>query len=167
MRAIEIQWLENGGNPNELYESINEGNSKTPTGAKFNEILKKKASGGSVSIGEWIQAAISAVFGKKYDPTTGKITGNNSGIGIDPATDAAGAAASAPWWATLIAGIVTTLGLAAIGGATPAPGEIIDNQGGGQGGEGTQSNFAQSGLLPILLIGGAAAAYYFYSNKKK
>jgi hypothetical protein len=166
MRAIEIQWLENGGNPNELYESINEGNSKTPTGAKFNEILKKKASGGSVSVGEWIQAAISAVFGKKYDPSTGKITGSDIGIGQDPGT-AGAAVASAPWWATLIAGVVTTLGLAAIGGASPAPGEIIDNQGGGQGGEGTQSNFAQSGLLPILLIGGAAAAYFILKPSKK
>lgn len=164
MRSIEIQWLENGGNPNELYESINEGNSKTPTGAKFNEILKKKAAGGSVSIGEWIQAAISAVFGKKYDPATGKITGNGGGIGLDPATDAAGAAASAPWWATLVAGIITTLGLAAIGGANPAPGEMppAGNGGGNDGGSGTGS-----ALLPILLIGGAGVAAYFYFNKKK
>jgi hypothetical protein len=163
MRSIEIQWLENGGNPNELYESINEGNSKTPTGAKFNEILKKKAAGGSVSIGEWIQAAISAVFGKKYDPATGKILG--TGIGIDPATDAAGAAASAPWWATLIAGVVTTLGLAAIGGANPAPGEIppADNGGGNNGG----GSGASSALLPILLIGGAAAAYFILKPGKK
>lgn len=163
MRAIEIQWLENGGNPYELYESINEGNSKTPTGAKFNEILKKKAAGGSVSIGEWIQAAISAVFGKKYDPATGKILG--TGIGLDPATDAAGAAASAPWWATLIAGIVTTLGLAAIGGANPAPGEIQPPAGGG-GNDGGGSG-AGSALLPILLIGGAAAAYFILKPGKK
>jgi hypothetical protein len=164
MRAIEIQWLENGGNPNELYESINEGNSKTPTGAKFNEILKKKASGGSVSIGEWIQAAISAVFGKKYDPTTGKITGSDSGIGLDPATDAAGAAASAPWWATLIAGVVTTLGLAAIGGANPAPGEIPPAGGGNDGGN---NGGGRSALLPVLLIGGAAAAYFLLKPSKK
>jgi hypothetical protein len=162
MRAIEIQWLENGGNPNELYESINEGNSKTPTGAKFNEILKKKASGGSVSIGEWIQAAISAVFGKKYDPSTGKITGG--GINGEPATDAAGAAASAPWWATLIAGVVTTLGLAAIGGANPAPGETPH---GGGGGNNNNEGSGRSALLPILLIGGAAAAYFILKPSKK
>jgi hypothetical protein len=162
MRAIEIQWLENGGNPNELYESINEGNSKTPTGAKFNEILKKKASGGSVSIGEWIQAAISALFGKKYDPATGKILG--TGIGQDPAT---GAAASAPWWATLIAGIVTTLGLAAIGGANPAPGEIPPGGNGGGNDGGNDGGGGRSALLPILLIGGAAAAYFILKPSKK
>jgi len=166
MRAIEIQWLENGGNPNELYESINEGNTKTPTGAKFNEILKKKASGGSVSVGEWIQAAISAVFGKKYDPSTGKITGNNSGIGLDPATDAAGAAASAPWWAVLIGGIITTLGTAYITqSANPAPGEIPPaGNGGGNDGGGSGTG---SALLPILLIGGAAAAYFILKPSKK
>jgi hypothetical protein len=164
MRAIEIQWLENGGNPNELYESINEGNSKTPTGAKFNEILKKKASGGSVSVGEWIQAAISAVFGKKYDPSTGKITGSDSGIGQDPAS-AGAAVASAPWWATLIAGVVTTLGLAAIGGANPAPGEIPPaGNGGGNDGGGSGS---RSMLLPIILVGGAAAAYFILKPSKK
>lgn len=161
MRAIEIKWLENGGNPYELYESINEGNKKTPTGAKFNEILKKKAAGGSVSVGEWIQAAISALFGKKYDPATGKILG--TGIGQDPAT---GAAASAPWWATLVAGIVTTLGLAAIGGANPAPGEIQPPAGNGGGNDGSGSG-ARSALLPILLIGGAAAAYFILKPGKK
>jgi len=164
MRSIEIQWLENGGNPNELYESITEGNSKTPTGAKFNEILKKKASGGSVSVGEWIQAAISAVFGRKYDPATGKITGG--GIAGEPATDAAGAAASAPWWAVLIGGIITTLGTAYITqSANPAPGEIPPaGNGGGNDGGGSGTG---SALLPILLIGGAAAAYFILKPSKK
>jgi hypothetical protein len=161
MRSIEIQWLENGGNPNELYESITEGNSKTPTGAKFNEILKKKAAGGSVSVGEWIQAAISALFGKKYDPSTGKILG--TGIGQDPAT---GAAASAPWWAVLIGGIITTLGTAYITqSANPAPGEIPPaGNGGGNDGSGSGTG---SALLPILLIGGAAAAYFILKPSKK
>jgi len=101
---------------------------------------------------------------KKYNEATGAITG-------EPASTTAVAVTTAPWWATMISGIVTTLGLAYITqSASAAPGETvadINNQGGGQGGEGTASKFAQSGLLPILLIGGAAAAYYFYSNKKK
>jgi len=162
MRSIEMNWLENGGNPNELYESISEGAKKTPTGAKFNEILKKKATGGSVSIGEWIQAAISAVFGKKYDPATGKILG--TGIGLDPATDAAGAAASAPWWATLIASTVTTLGLAYItNSASPAPGETAtDASSGANDGATTGSK-----IVPLLLLGGAGIAAYYYFNKKK
>lgn len=163
MRAIEINWLENGGNPNELYESIAEGARKTPTGAKFNEILKKKATGGSVSIGEWIQAAISALFGRKYDPATGKIVG--TGIGQDPAT---GAAASAPWWATLIASTVTTLGLAYITqSANPAPGEQGGGGNNGGGGNDGSGSGAGSALLPVLLIGGAAAAYFILKPGKK
>ena len=163
MRAIEMNWLENGGNPNELYESISEGARKTPTGAKFNEILKKKAAGGSVSIGEWIAAAVSALFGRKYDAATGKIVG--TGIGQDPAT---GAAASAPWWAVLISTTVITLGTAYITQtANPAPGEQGgggDNNGGGNDGGGSG---ARSALLPILLIGGAAAAYFILKPGKK
>jgi hypothetical protein len=164
MRSIELQWLIKGGNPNELYESISEGATKTPTGAYFNKLMKMKAGGYTPNVAQWIAAAVSAVFGKKYNESTGAITG-------EPASTTAVAVTTAPWWATMIGGIVTTLGLAYITqSASAAPGETvadINNQGGGQGGEGTQSNFAQSGLLPILLIGGAAAAYYFYSNKKK
>ena len=163
MRAIEMNWLENGGNPNELYESISEGAKKTPTGAKFNEILKKKAAGGSVSIGEWIAAAVSALFGRKYDAATGKIVG--TGIGQDPAT---GAAASAPWWAVLISTTVITLGTAYITQtANPAPGEQGgggNNNGGGNDGSGSGTG---SALLPILLIGGAAAAYFILKPGKK
>jgi len=164
MRSIELQWLNKGGNPNELYESISEGASKTPTGAYFNKLMKMRAGGYTPNVAQWIAAAVSAVFGKKYNESTGAITG-------EPASTTAVAVTTAPWWATMISGIVTTLGLAYITQtANPAPGENvtdINNQGGGQGGEGTGSKFAQSGLLPILLIGGAAAAYYFYSNKKK
>jgi hypothetical protein len=164
MRSIEINWLENGGNPNEYYESISEGAKKTPTGAKFNEILKKKAAGGSVSVGEWIQAAISAVFGKKYDPATGKILG--TGIGLDPATDAAGAAASAPWWAVLLASTVTTLGLAYItNSAAAAPGETAtDASSGANNGGGASTG---SKIVPLLLLGGAGIAAYYYLTKKK
>lgn len=163
MRAIEINWLENGGNPNELYESIAEGAKKTPTGAKFNEILKKKAAGGSVSIGEWIQAAISALFGRKYDPATGKIVG--TGIGQDPAT---GAAASAPWWATLIASTVTTLGLAYITqSANPAPGEQGGGGNNGGGGNDGSGSGTSSKIVPLLLLGGAGIAAYYYLTKKK
>ena len=163
MRAIEMAWLNKGGNPNELYHSITDGASKTPVGAYFNKLMKMKASGYDPNIAQWIAAAVSAVFGKKYNPTTG-------GISQEPATTTGVATATAPWWGAMIGSIVTTLGLAYItASANPAPGEDIStiyNQGGGQGGEGTQSNFAQSGLLPVLLIGGAAAAYFYFTKKK-
>ena len=158
MRAIELQWLNKGGNPNELYESISEGAKKTPTGAYFNKLLKMKAGGYSPNPAQWIAAAISALFGKKYNEATGAISG-------EPATTTAAVVATAPWWATTVAGIITTLGVAYITStASPAPGEIPDAT--------TSSDVppaprAGSRLLPILLLGGAGVAAYYYLNKKK
>ena len=164
-RSIEMQWLVKGGNPDDLRVAFQEGNTKTPTGAYFNQLLQKRASGQSVTVPQWLQGAISALFGKKYDPSTGQITGG-VGIGADPATDTAAVVASAPWWAVMVSGIVTTLGLAYITkGATAAPGENTTNTG-----SGTDQNTppsTSSALLPVLLIGGAAAAYYLYTKKKK
>lgn len=159
MRSIELQWLNKGGNPNELYESIAEGASKTPTGAYFNKLLKMKASGYNPNIAQWIAAAVSAVFGKKYNPTTGAITG-------EPATTTAVAVSTAPWWGAMIGSIITTLGLAYItGSAAAAPGEDITTD--TTSTTTTTTTSTGSTILPIILIGGAAAAAYFYFNKKK
>jgi hypothetical protein len=160
MRAIELQWLNKGGNPNELYESISEGASKTPTGAYFNKLMKMKASGYTPNPAQWIAAAVSALFGKKYNESTGAITG-------EPASTTATVVATAPWWATTVAGIVTTLGVAYItSNVNSAPGENIttDNTtNNNTGGAAPRSN----ALLPILLIGGAAAAYFILKPSKK
>jgi hypothetical protein len=159
MRAIELQWLNKGGNPNELYESIAEGASKTPTGAYFNKLLKMKASGYTPNVAQWIAAAVSAVFGKKYNETTGAITG-------EPATTTAVAVSTAPWWGAMIGSIITTLGLAYItGSAAAAPGEDITTD--TTSTTNTTTTSTGSTILPIILIGGAAAAAYFYFNKKK
>jgi hypothetical protein len=158
MRAIELSWLNKGGNPNELYESISEGATKTPVGAYFNKLMQMKANGYDPNLAQWIAAAVSAVFGKKYNATTGAITG-------EPATTTAVAVSTAPWWGAMIGSIVTTLGLAYITrGATPAPGEDITTTT-----DTTTTTTTSSGstILPIILIGGAAAAAYFYFNKKK
>jgi len=165
-RSIEIDWFEKGGNPNELLESIQEGNTKTPTGAYWNEVMRRKAAGENITIGQWIKAGISAVFGKKYDEATGKITGNDLAIGGEPVTDTAAVVSSAPWWAVTVSGIITTLGLALINkGSNPAPGEDINNGGGGNNGGGDDKG-TNSMLLPILLVGGAAAAYFIFAKKK-
>jgi len=166
MRAIELNWLNKGGNPNELYESISEGATKTPTGKYFNKLMKMKAGGYNPNPAQWIAAGVSALFGKKYNEATGQITG-------EPVSTTAVAVATAPWWAATVAGIITTLGgayiVAKVGGpndipgATP-PGGDGGNNGGGNGGGGTGSG---SRLLPLLLIGGAGVAAYFYFNKKK
>jgi hypothetical protein len=158
MRAIEMQWLNKGGNPNELYESISEGASKTPTGAYFNKLMKMRAGGYTPNVAQWIAAGVSAVFGKKYNEATGAITG-------EPASSTAVAVTTAPWWAALVGSIVTTLGVAYITTtASAAPGEaplVTD----------TNTNLNQprtgSALLPIILVGGAAAAYFLLKPSKK
>jgi hypothetical protein len=163
MRSIELQWLIKGGNPNELYESISEGASKTPTGAYFNKLMKMKAGGYNPNVAQWIAAAVSAVFGKKYNEATGAITG-------EPASTTAVAVSTAPWWGAMIGSIITTLGLAYItGSAAPAPGEVPPADGGADGGNngGGSGSSTSKALLPILLIGGAAAAYFILKPSKK
>jgi hypothetical protein len=168
VRKIELNWLNKGGNPNELYESITEGSTKTPTGLKFYSVLQTLSSGGSVSLGDYIAAAISALFGKKYNPATGAITG--TGIMGEPATTTTAVVTSAPWWQAAIKEITIALGTAYInrGGAgtraaageipTTPTGPITPDTGAGEG--------ARRNLTPILLIGGAAAALYFITKKK-
>jgi hypothetical protein len=164
-RAIEIDWFEKGGNPNELLESIQEGNTKTPTGAYFNKLMQMKAGGYSPNVAQWIAACISVLFGKKYNESTGQITGNDLPIGGEPVTDTAAVVSSAPWWAVTVSGIITTLGLAFINkGSNPAPGEDINNN--NQGDQGGNDGGTNSMLLPILLVGGAAAAYFIFAKKK-
>lgn len=163
-RAIELEFFQKGGNPNDLRQAFEEGNTKTPTGAYFNQLMKDKAAGKDVKLTQWIKGAISLLFGKKYNESTGEITGAGLGIG-DPATAAAGTG-SAAIWASMIGTVVTTLGTALIAAkVNPASGEtptgpITPDTGAGAG-EGLRKN-----LTPILLIGGAAAALYFITKKK-
>jgi hypothetical protein len=166
MRGIEIDWLKKGGNPYELYESIDEGNKKTPTGAYFNKLMRMKAGGYNPNPAQWIAAGVSALFGKKYNETTGKITGSNMGIGQDPVSTTL-VIGSAPWWAVTIGGFVTTLGLGYLATKTPPAtnedypgGPDTDNSGGGGGNDDKKTS-----LLPILLVGGAAAAYFIFKKK--
>jgi len=156
MRAIELQWLNKGGNPNELYESISEGASKTPTGAYFNKLMKMKAGGYSPNPAQWIAAAVSALFGKKYNEATGAISL------VEPASGTTTVVATAPWWGAMIGTIITTLGLAYIqGSAAPAPGETATDT--------TTPTTPTTGsrVLPLLLLGGAGIAAYYYLTKKK
>jgi hypothetical protein len=157
MRSIELQWLNKGGNPNELYESISEGASKTPTGAYFNKLMKMKAGGYTPNPAQWIAAAVSALFGKKYNEATGAITG-------EPASTTATVVATAPWWGAMLGSIITTLGLAYItGSASPAPGETTPST------DTTPTTDTTTGskIVPLLLLGGAGIAAYYYLTKKK
>lgn len=162
-RAIELEFLQKGGNPNELRQAFEEGNTKTPTGAYFNQLMKDRAAGKDVKLTQWIKGAISLLFGKKYNESTGEITGAGLGIG-DPVTAAAGTG-SAAIWASMIGTVVTTLGTALIAAkVNPASGETptgpVTPSTGSDAGAGTRN------LTPILLIGGAAAALYFITKKK-
>jgi len=159
-RELELLWLQKGGNPDELRIAFQEGNTKTPTGYQFHQILLKQKAGQSVSTGEWIAAGVSAVFGKKYDPATGKITGGS--IGAFGADDAAEVAATAAVWIPIIREVVGILADAFRPAPTqPDPGDQGGNNGGNNDGGSTSSM-----LLPILLVGGAAAAYFIFAKKK-
>jgi hypothetical protein len=169
-RDIELDYLSKGGNPDEMRVAFQEGNTKTPTGAYFNKLMKMKAGGYDPNVAQWIAAGVSVLFGKKYDPNTGKITGSNAGIGIEPASGSASLLAGAPVWAKLTAYVVGTIGSAyVVAKVTSSPGEDITvvtppPTGGGNdsGGSGSRSM-----LLPIILVGGAAAAYFLLKPSKK
>ena len=154
-RAMELLWLQKGGNPDDLRVAFQEGNSKTPTGAKFNEVLKKAKAGQSISVGEAIAAAVSALFGKKYDPATGKV------IGATGADELPTIIATAPVWLPILREVVSILGSAFnTGSAQPAPGENTTT-------DTTTTTTAGSKIVPILLLGGAGIAAYYYLTKKK
>jgi hypothetical protein len=92
------------------------------------------------------------------------------GIGVDPVTDTAAAVSSAPWWATMVSGIIGTLGTAYIVAKVgEAPGETNLPPDGTGDGSNNQNNQPGTGsmLLPILLVGGAAAAYFILKPSKK
>lgn len=154
-RALELVWLQKGGNPDDLRVAFQEGNSKTPTGAKFNEVLKKYKAGQSVSTGDAIAGAVSALFGKKYDPSTGKV------IGATGADELPTLLATAPVWIPILREVVAILGDSLnFGSSRPAVDESNTQNTGNQ-------NAIQSGskaLIPILLIGGAAAAYFIFKK---
>jgi len=165
-RAIELEFLEKGGNPDEMRIAFQEGNGKTPTGAYFNKLMQMKAGGYNPNVAQWIAACISVLFGKKYNESTGQITGNDTGIGQEPVSTAV-ALTTAQVWAAMVGTVVTTLGIAFINkGANPATGEsnLPPDQSGDQSNSSTGTG---SMLLPILLVGGAAAAYFIFKPGKK
>lgn len=176
-RQIEIDWLEQGGNPNELLESIIEGNKKTPTGRYFNKLMKMAADGLRPNPAQYIAAGVSVLFGKKYNESTGAITGMGTGIGTGEPVTTTGTVATAPWWAPHVTKVVIILGKTAIlASAGLAVSETFSEDGSSNGGSrppgtpppggdetGDGSENEQSALntyLPLIVIGGAAAAYF-------
>jgi hypothetical protein len=169
-RDIELDYLSKGGNPDEMRVAFQEGNTKTPTGAYFNKLMKMRAGGYDPNVAQWIAAGVSVLFGKKYDPNTGKITGSNAGIGVEPASGSASLLAGAPVWAKLTAYVVGTIGSAyVVAKVTSSPGEditVVTPSPTGNENQNTGSSTSRA-LLPVLLIGGAAAAYFLLKPSKK
>jgi hypothetical protein len=100
------------------------------------------------------------MFGKKYDPATGKITGAN--IGATGADDIPLWITTAPVWIPILKEVVGILRDAFKPGNTmPDPTDNTNNNNNNQQGS------TSSMLLPIILVGGAAAAYFIFAGKKK
>jgi hypothetical protein len=169
MRAIEMKWLKAGGNPNELYEAIDKGATKTPRGKKFQQLMQKVASGQSLRPDQWIVAVMSAGFGKRISGT---------GIMGEPVTDTAAATASSSIWIPLLTGFLTSLGTAIVAAIASkvAPAEDETNSSdGGTPPPAPSGTPGEEGLNPpkmstttIILIGAAVAVgAYLYFKKKK
>jgi len=165
-RTIELEWLKKGGNPNDLYNAINEGKSKTPTGRKFYELYLKSAKGEKISVSEWVSLVFSGLFGKKYEGET---------ISGEPVSTTATAAATASTWIPIIKALVTILGttyltltqVKAINDQTAMAEEA--NKAAIEASR-QQAQPSQPTKINPLIIGGVIAglaAIYFVTKKKK
>lgn len=165
-RQIELNWLENGGNPNELYDAMNKGQSKSPKGKKFAELMAKKAKGESLRPDQWIGALISALFGKRY-------SGQGLGTG-EPVTTTAVITTSASFWTPILTKMAVAIGAAittaiiakvapsadeTTGGGTPG-GTLTVTPGGAE---------APKNKTTLYIVGGVAAlaALWYFTKKKK
>lgn len=165
MRNIETEWLEKGGNPNELYDAISKGAGKNPKGKKFAEILVKASKGDKPNVKDWVLGSISALFGKRY---TGKI----SGIRIGSAGAETPVILSAAYWTPILTKMMYAVGasiaLAVTTKVFPSADEEQqqDEDGGGGGDEPKDDEGKKSSTTTYLLLGGAAIAAYFLLKKK-
>lgn len=163
LRDIELKWLEQGGNPNELYDAFNKGYTKQPKGKKFGELLQKAASGQKPGPGAWIAGILSAVFGKRYE---------GEKIGEPVATTTAAAGSSSVWVPmiqTMLKIIGTGIATAIVSKVAPAPNEPTDTQI-EQIPEGPTPGPTAGANKTLLIVGGLAAAgalIYFVTRKKK
>jgi len=168
MRKIETEWLEKGGNPNELYDSIAKGATKKPKGKKFGELLNATSRGDKPSVKDWLVAVISAVFGKRYNPDT-------KSIGMTGA-ELLAAITSSTIWTQTTSTIAVAVGAAISGAIIKAIAPSADEETSGSGDDSGSSGSGggtpptptgeQSSTTTYLLLGGAAIAAYFLLKKK-
>jgi len=168
-RDIEIQWLQQGGNPNELYDAINKGYTKKARGKYFAKLIEDSSKGINIRVDQWLRGIFSALFGKKYTP----------GIGTgEPVTTTGTTGAiigSAPTWTAILKGLAATLGTALITAvvtkvASDPVEEKDETPTPGFGPGPAPGPTPTGGKNTMLIIGGvavAAALVYFATKKKK
>jgi hypothetical protein len=161
-RDIEIKWLQQGGNPNELYDAFNKGAVKQPKGKKFAELIEKAAKGEKPGPGKWLAGIFSAVFGKRY-----------SGEGMGELATTGAALSSSSVWIPVLQQIATAIGSAIVvsivSKVAPAPNEPTEQELQNIP-DPTIPGAQASGSKTLLIVGGLAAAgalIYFLTKKKK
>jgi hypothetical protein len=170
MRAIELKWLEAGGNPNELYEAIDKGATKTPRGKKFADLMLKVTKGEKLRVDQWLTAVISAAFGKRYNAST-------NGIGIaEPVTTTVTATATSSVWIPILQSFLVTLGTAIVGAVVskvqPAEDETTTGggatfPGGSTAAQGAETTTGKISTTTIIIGAAAALGALWYFTKKK
>jgi hypothetical protein len=161
LRDIEIKWLQQGGNPNELYDALNKGSVKQARGKAFGQLIEKASKGEKVRVDQWLAGIFSAVFGRKYTPGVGEV-----------ATAAAATASTAVWvpiiqqLAVTIGGAITTAIMTRIAPSPNEPTEAELNQ----PARTSDLQPTASKINPLIIAGIVAAglgAFYFINKKKK
>jgi len=162
-RDIEIQWLQQGGNPNELYDAINKGYTKKARGKYFAKLIEDSSKGINIRVDQWLRGIFSALFGKKYTPGMGELA----------TTTTTAAVSTAPTWTAILKGLAVKLGTALI---TVVVTKVAPDQTEAQGETPILPPTPAPGPTPtggkntMLIIGGvavAAALVYFATKKKK
>ena len=162
-RDIEIQWLQQGGNPNELYDAINKGYTKKARGKYFAKLIEDSSKGINIRVDQWLRGIFSALFGKKYTPGMGEVA----------TTTTTAALSTAPTWTAILKGLAVKLGTALI---TVVVTKVAPDQTEEQGETPILPPTPAPGPTPtggkntMLIIGGvavAAALVYFATKKKK
>ena len=162
-RDIEIQWLQQGGNPNELYDAINKGYTKKARGKYFAKLIEDSSKGINIRVDQWLRGIFSALFGKKYTPGMGELA----------TTTTTAAVSTAPTWTAILKGLAVKLGTALI---TVVVTKVAPDQTEEQGETPISPTAPTLGPAPtggkntMLIIGGvavAAALVYFATKKKK
>jgi hypothetical protein len=161
-RDIEIKWLQQGGNPNELYDAFNKGYQKLPKGKKFAELIEKAAKGEKPGPGKWLAGIFSAVFGKRY-----------SGEGMGELATTGAALSSSSVWIPVLQQMATAIGsaivISIVSKVAPAPNEPTEQELQNIP-DPTIPGAQASGSKTLLIVGGLAAAgalIYFLTKKKK